>query len=249
MAGVQIPWAEGAQYIKLVCRLGEPKPDSLSDQDIHPDLMTQAGTVRLTCNAKRIRYTESDGRSRMLSIDTWVFAIRESDGELYSVDDGSVGVEVLSGASAGCDPSGFTWTAVVTPVRGDSWTAAVPANATGTFDLCDGADVPLLAPGSNTITQRVAELEINKDAALLARDEAVAASEAAWLSQLAAESAKSSVDTAKMEVDQTAAEFSTAIADAQAILDDVPPWWAGTQTAYNALGTYDPNKLYLIIGA
>ena len=63
---VQIPWAPGALFLHLVCRLGEPRPDG-SDDGIQPDLMSQAGTVTLTCNTDRIRFPESDGRKRMLS--------------------------------------------------------------------------------------------------------------------------------------------------------------------------------------
>ena len=66
MTAVQIPWAPGALFLHVICRLGEPRPDG-SDADEYPNLMTQGGTVALTCNASRIKYRETDGRQRTLS--------------------------------------------------------------------------------------------------------------------------------------------------------------------------------------
>ena len=153
-----IPWAPGAQYTKVICRLGEPRPDG-SDVDEYPDLMTQGGTVTITCAAKKIRYSESDGRARMLTTRPWTFKIRPSDGELYNPESGAVGVHVLSGNSTGVDPAGFTWSATVTPDNGESWTVTIPANAGATVDLVSIVDIVAPSAGESTLSARVSALE------------------------------------------------------------------------------------------
>ena len=155
---VEIPWAPGANYTRIICRLGEPRPDG-TDADENPDLMTQGGTVTLACTAKKIRYAEADGRSRMLTTKAWTFKVRLSDGELYNPESGNVGVKILSGSSAGVDPAGFTWTATVTPDSGESWFCTIPPTAGDTFDLVSNADVVAPSPGESTLTQRVKALE------------------------------------------------------------------------------------------
>lgn len=148
---VQIPWAPGAKYIKLTCRLGEPRPDS-KDSDEMPDLMTQAGIVRLVCSAKRIKYTEADGRSRMLTTGEWLFKIRASDGELCNENSQTVGVYVLSGETVGVDPSNFYWTATITPEKGEGWTVTVPSTSAETFDLVEGFITKPSTPGPTNPT-------------------------------------------------------------------------------------------------
>ena len=155
---VEIPWAPGANYTRIICRLGEPRPDG-TDADENPDLMTQGGTVTLACTAKKIRYAEADGRSRMLTTKAWTFKVRLSDGELYNPESGNVGVKILSGSSAGVDPAGFTWTATVTPDSGESWSCTIPPTAGDTFDLVSNADVVAPNPGESTLSARVAALE------------------------------------------------------------------------------------------
>lgn len=140
---IQIPWAPGAVYTKLLCRLGEPRPDSYATDTI-PDLMTQGGSVRLKCDVKRIRYTEADGRPRMLSMNEWAFNIRPSDGELLAVDSNDFGVYILSGLSEGVEPANFGWTATVTPASGDSWTVRIPATSSSVIDLASAAIIPEL---------------------------------------------------------------------------------------------------------
>lgn len=153
---VQIPWAPGALFLHLVCRLGEPRPDG-SDDGIQPDLMSQAGTVTLTCNTERIRFPESDGRRRMLSMNEWSFSIRASDGELFT--SGEVGVEVLSALTPGIDPSQFTWTAKVKPTSGKPWEVVIPANASGTVDLVELAEGGAPSSGVPSLVGRVDALE------------------------------------------------------------------------------------------
>ena len=155
---VLIPWAPGAQYTKVICRLGEPRPDG-SDVDEYPDLMTQGGTVTITCAAKKIRYSEPDGKARMLTTRPWTFKIRPSDGELYNPESGAVGVYVLSGNSAGLDPAGFTWNATVTPDNGESWPVTIPANAGASIDLVSIVDIVPPSAGASTLSARVAALE------------------------------------------------------------------------------------------
>ena len=63
MTTTQLPWPTGAEYVKLVCRLGVAIQDS-TDNLNHPDLMTQGGKVSVKCDAPRIKYREDDGRIR-----------------------------------------------------------------------------------------------------------------------------------------------------------------------------------------
>lgn len=164
---IQIPWAPGAIFTKLLCRLGEPSPDAV-DSDENMDLKTQTGTVTLTCNAPLIRYTEADGRSRMLTSKPMTFSIRPSDGELFNSSSGVVGVSVLSASTPGLDPTGFTWTAVVKPLTGLPWTCVVPPDAGVIYDLVSGADIAETSPGVSTLTSRVAALETEVDSLLSA---------------------------------------------------------------------------------
>ena len=159
---VQIPWAPGALFLHLVCRLGEPRPDG-SDDGIQPDLMSQAGTVTLTCDTDRIRFPESDGRKRMLSMNEWSFSIRASDGELFTPS-GEVGVEVLSALTPGIDPSQFTWTAKVKPTSGKPWSVVIPPTASGTVDLVELAEGGAPSSGVPSLVGRVDALEARPSA-------------------------------------------------------------------------------------
>ena len=55
MTTTQLPWPTGAEYVKLVWRLGVAIQDS-TDNLNHPDLMTQGGNVSVKCDAPRIKY-------------------------------------------------------------------------------------------------------------------------------------------------------------------------------------------------
>lgn len=151
----QIPWAPGAVYQKVLCRLGQPVPDG-DDQDEYPDLLAQGGTVTITCNAKRIKYQEDDGRVRVLTTKPWTFQIRKTDGELYNPESGQIGVMILSGKSEGVDPVDFTWTAVVKPDNGDPFTVVIPAMDGGEVDLAEFSDVPP-SPGTPIVRHGVPE--------------------------------------------------------------------------------------------
>ena len=155
----QIPWAPGANFATLICKLGELRSDG-ADSDENPDLMTSSGTVTLTPSVKRIRYTEADGGTRMLTMKPQSFKIRKSDGVLYDTASGINGVQVLLGSSAGLDPSGFTWTAVVTPDNGgEAFTCVIPANATSPFDLVKNAGIGTANAGTSSLETRILALE------------------------------------------------------------------------------------------
>lgn len=157
----QIEWQPGAKFIHLVCRLGLARADA-EDPDAMPDLMTQGGMVKLSCSVNRIRYSEADGRRRMLTVATpWTYTIRDSDGELVNTSTGQIGENILSGASTGTDPGGFWWTAEVFPASGGSFKSVIPPLEHGTvFDLVDGTD-DVLPPGTltSTVSARMASLE------------------------------------------------------------------------------------------
>ena len=162
MTETLIPWAPGAQYTRLVCRLGIPRPDGLDeDLDDLPDLMSQGGTVKLKCDVDRIRYLESDGFYRVLTFDEkdWVFKIRPEDGQLVHMNRQTVGVQILSGRTKGLDPANFTWTATITPNKGKQWQVTIPADAGPIFDL--GGASPIVKPsiGSPQLESRIAALE------------------------------------------------------------------------------------------
>lgn len=80
MSEVMIPWAPGAVYTRVLCRLGMPRPDT-DPPDGNPELIPISGKVSLTANIASARYLESDARYRYLTFGTWEFSIRASDGE------------------------------------------------------------------------------------------------------------------------------------------------------------------------
>ncbi len=68
-------------------------------------------------------------------------------------------------------------------------------------------------------------------------------------SAAAAETARSQAVTAKTDAETARTDALQAKVDAQNAAAAVPSWWAGTQTAYNALGSYDATRLYVITAA
>lgn len=140
MSEVMIPWAPGAVYTRVLCRLGMPRPD-LDPPDDHPELVPISGKVSLSANISSARYLESDARYRYLTFGTWEFSIRASDGELVNLPTGTIGVSVLSGRSARLDPSDFSWTAVVKPSVGPEWRCVIPPDAVSPYDLVANMNV------------------------------------------------------------------------------------------------------------
>lgn len=157
MTPAQIPWAPGAKYTHIICRLGDIRPDG-EDTDELPDLLTQSGTVKLFCAVNRVRYTEADGRRRMLTMGPFDYSIRASDGELFNPVTGTIGVSIPSSLSAGMDPAEFTWSASVTMANGDSFNSVIPPME-GTFDLVDGTDDVPTSMGVSTLSGRVTAVE------------------------------------------------------------------------------------------
>lgn len=160
MTEIQIPWAPGAAYIHIVCRLGRIVPDGPAIEDSYPDLVTQGGKVKLVCSVDWVRYSETDSRRRWLDLSSsWDYEIRPEDGELFNAETGAVGVDVLSGETVGLDPGGFTWRATVTPNKGKPFTVVIPSGVTS-FDLVEAIDTPSVTPQLiSTLTPRVAVLE------------------------------------------------------------------------------------------
>lgn len=146
----------GTTYFKIICGLGEVRPDG-ADGDANPDLMTMSGTVVLSMAADRVRYVDGAGRVRMLVLEATTYTIQASTGELIDPQ-GNVGVWLMNSASPGVDPSGFTYTATVTPAVGKPWAVTFSGDQTGTLDLVTIANVPS-DTGVASLTARVTALE------------------------------------------------------------------------------------------
>lgn len=161
MTEIQIPWVEGAKYFKVLCRLGINKPDTANDNDRYPNLTSQGGTVEITAAVSKFRYTELDGRARMVYVVTETYHIQTSTGELFDAD-GNVGVFLLDTSTPGIDPQNFTYTATVRPNTGEPFTVILPGSGIegGAIDLVDHASVSP-STGTSTLESRVAMLEQN----------------------------------------------------------------------------------------
>ena len=161
MTEIQIPWVEGAKYFKVLCRLGINKPDIVDDNDRYPNLTSQGGTVEITAAVSKFRYTELDGRARMVYTVTETYHIQTSTGELFDAD-GNVGVFLLDTSTPGVDPQNFTYTATVRPSMGEAFRVTIPGSGIegGTIDLVDHASVSP-STGTSTLESRVAMLEQN----------------------------------------------------------------------------------------
>ena len=159
MTELMIPWIPTAKYFKVLCRIGINRPDTTSDTDSYPNLMTQGGTVVISASVSKFRYTESDGRSRVVYIppqDTYM--IQASTGELFDAD-GNFHVYLLDTSSPGVDPQGFSYKATIRPAIGDPITVNIPGNPDlPEFDLANA--VPITpSEGSPALVGRVAVLE------------------------------------------------------------------------------------------
>lgn len=154
----ETPFAPAASttFFKVICALGQVLSDG-ADGDLHPDLVTQGGTVKIVMDADRARYTGLDGKARMLTLSESTYNIQVATGELID-NNGEIGVWLLNTASPGVDPSGFTYTATITPTIGKPWAVTFSGNQTGTVDLALLANVPANA-GTASLTSRVVALE------------------------------------------------------------------------------------------
>ena len=138
MAEIHIPYLPSAKFFKIRCRLGIHEQDIASDTDSDPQIRTIGGTVTIATSVERFRYTESDGRARVVYNKTETYNIQTATGELFDAD-GNLGVHLLDTTSPGVDPQGWTYTATVRPEGGAPFDAVIPSGWAGdAFDLGDG---------------------------------------------------------------------------------------------------------------
>lgn len=182
MTETKIPWVASAAYFKVLCRLGINRPDSAGDEDSNPDLMSIGGTVDIRAAVTRFRYTEADGRSRMVTMPSGTYQIQASTGELFDAD-GNIGILLMDSASPGVDPSGFTYSATVRPNIGEPWEVTFPGHQpTAIVDLVSAATVESstgvggLAGRVSVLEQEVEELQTSSPA----RSSVVTVPNASW---------------------------------------------------------------------
>lgn len=138
MAEIHIPYLPTAKFFKIRCRVGIHEQDIASDTDSDPQIRTIGGTVTIATSVKRFRYTEADGRARVVYLKPETYTIQTATGELFDAD-GNVGVHLLDTTSPGVDPQGWTYTATVRPEGGEPFDAVIPSGWAGeAFDLGDG---------------------------------------------------------------------------------------------------------------
>lgn len=159
MSEIMVPWLPSANHFRVICRLGVQRNDTVGDDDSIPNLMTQGGTVEIKANVTKFRYTESDGRKRIVFMpNDEPYRIQVGSGELFDVD-GNMYVNLLDTTSPGVDPQGFSYKATVRPTVGEPFTVDIPGSVpSGVFDLADEVEVAA-STGTPTINMRVTELE------------------------------------------------------------------------------------------
>ena len=158
MTEIQIPYLPSAQFFKIRCRLGINEQDVIGDSDSNPQIRTIGGTVTISATVPRFRYTEEDGRSRVVYTKTETYNIQTSTGELFDAD-GNIGVFLLNTNSPQMDPQGWTYRATVRPNGGEPFDVPIPSDPEGgVFDLGDGL-VFTPSTGITTLETRVKALE------------------------------------------------------------------------------------------
>lgn len=159
MTEIHIPYLPSAKFFKVLCRLGVHEQDISSDTDSNPQIRTIGGTVTISASIGRFRYTEADGRSRVVYNKTETYNIQTSTGELFDVD-GNLGVNLLDTTSPGIDPQGWTYKATVRPTGGEPFDVNIPASLEpgDTLDLGDGL-VFTPSTGVTSLETRVKALE------------------------------------------------------------------------------------------
>ena len=158
MTEIQIPYLPSAQFFKIRCRLGINEQDIIGDSDSNPQIRTIGGTVTIFSMVPRFRYTEADGRSRVVYTKTETYNIQTSTGELFDAD-GNIGVFLLNTNSPQMDPQGWTYRATVRPNGGEPFDVPIPSDPEGgVFDLGDGL-VFTPSTGITTLETRVKALE------------------------------------------------------------------------------------------
>ena len=158
MTEIQLPYLPSAQFFKIFCRLGINEQDVIGDSDGNPQIRTIGGTVSISAMIPRFRYTEADGRKRVVYTKTETYNIQTSTGELFDAD-GNIGVNLLNTNSPQMDPQGWTYRATVRPNGGQPFDVFIPSDPEGdVFDLGDGL-VFTPSTGITTLETRVKALE------------------------------------------------------------------------------------------
>lgn len=158
MTEIQIPYLPTAQFFKILCRLGVNEQDVIGDSDSDPQIRTIGGTVSISAMVPRFRYTEADGRKRVVYTKTETYNIQTSTGELFDAD-GNIGVNLLNTNSPQMDPQGWTYKATIRPNGGAPFDALIPSNPEGgVYDLGDGL-VFTPSTGITSLETRVKALE------------------------------------------------------------------------------------------
>lgn len=159
MTEIQLPYLPSAQFFKILCRLGINEQDVNWDSDGNPQIRTIGGKVTITASIPRFRYTEADGRKRVVYTKTETYNIQTSTGELFDAD-GNVGVNLLNPNTPQMDPQGWTYRATVRPNGGEPFDVFIPSHlkAGATFDLGDGL-VFTPSTGITSLETRVKALE------------------------------------------------------------------------------------------
>lgn len=158
MTEIQIPYLPSAQFFKIRCRLGINEQDIIGDSDSDPQIRTIGGTVTISASIPRFRYTEADGRKRVVYTKTETYNIQTSTGELFDAD-GNIGVNLLNTNSPQMDPQGWTYKATVRPNGGEPFDVHIPSDGGGeVFDLGDGL-VFTPSTGITNLETRVKALE------------------------------------------------------------------------------------------
>ena len=158
MTEIQIPYLPTAQFFKIRCRLGINEQDIIGDSDSDPQIRTIGGTVSISASIPRFRYTEADGRKRVVYTKTETYNIQTSTGELFDAD-GNIGVNLLNTNSPQMDPQGWTYKATVRPNGGEPFDVPIPSDGGGeVFDLGDGL-VFTPSTGITDLETRVKALE------------------------------------------------------------------------------------------
>ena len=161
MTEIQFPYLPSAQFFKILCRLGVNEPDIIGDSDSDPQIRTIGGTVSISASIPRFRYTEADGRKRVVYTKPETYIIETSTGELFDAD-GNIGVNLLNTNSPQMDPQGWTYRATVRPNGGAPFDVFIPSHleAGATFDLGDG----LVFTPSTGITDLETRVKVLEDA-------------------------------------------------------------------------------------
>jgi hypothetical protein len=229
------------------------------DANDRPDEIPLTGTATLTPTVTLMRFpTTTPPRTAVV---TRVIC-KIVDGNLLAPD-GSTKLAVIASDQPDGDPTFVQW---MVDIRLDAVTTQ-PAPITinvptgGTIDLTTVIPAPPEPPTITIVSSddRERAEAAAGDASIFATNAEASAVRAEAAADTAAQDAADAVldltgaDVTAAEAAATAAQGSataaaTSAASAQQALTDMPDWWFGTQAAYDAITTKDPNTLYAITG-